>query len=272
MAIGDFVQHLFERFELVRLVLQFLKVLGHLVQLGRRRFSVALLQALAALAQLLGHFLQCVHLVVHAIQLVELPLQLAGAFQVAGVLTPLDLLLQIAFGLLVAVLQLLQPVLHLFQLPGQLLFLFLGQLIVLQLLLQVLEFLQGLLKVAVFHGFRDLLRRSAGEVLQPIQLLAHLVHAAHLVAAILERLGQVIHLDQRLLVVHVRLVDQFVHAFLQFLEQDVRVLQAFFLGLLLDAFHLLLQLLRTAFHLLGLLRLRVGCRRLLVGHGIRDKD
>ncbi len=152
---------------------------------------------------MLSQLLQRVHLIVHAIQLVQLLLEFARSFQVACRLTPFDFLLQIAFRLLVALLQLLQPVLHLLQLLDQLLLLFLRQLAVLQLFLQVLEFVDRLLEVALLHRLSDLVRRPACDILEPVQLLAHLVHAAQLFPAILQRLGQIVHLDQGFLAIDV---------------------------------------------------------------------
>ena len=195
----DVVQHLVKLFELIEFVLHFLQLLSHFLHLICS-FAVGLFaHAFFALAHLLCHLFHLLHLLVHHLHLVEFLLEFFGTFLIAIGHLLLDLLLKILLGLFVIVDHLLHVFLQLVELFFELLLFVLVETFVSHFLFQLLDFIDGLLQIAVFDSLGDFFSRTLVDILHVLHLLFHLVGTTKLLATLLEFFGEIAEFDESFL-------------------------------------------------------------------------
>ena len=225
LRVRDLVHQLVHGFQLVELGLGLLQVLREFAQFVGRLLAVAVFASLCRLVELLRHFLQILDLLALLVQLVELLLQLGGRFGFAGGLLLLDLLFEFLFSLLEVVRRFGQLLPHLFELFGELFTLGVVQLAFLQVLLKLVELLQGLLHVALLHRLAELVGGPLFEILELFELLAHVFGGRQTVAALLQALRHLVEVQQGRLAIDRLLVLQLVRALLELLEEVFGVRQ-----------------------------------------------
>ena len=131
---------------------------------------VAGLHTLRTFAQFLRQLVQTGHLLITLRQLIELLLQIAGRLSIALRQLLLDLSLQVLLGLIVGLSELLQLVFHFRHLLLELLFFFVTQLPLVQLVLQLLQFIQGRLEITLLHGLGHAIGGALLDVLERVEL------------------------------------------------------------------------------------------------------
>ena len=132
----------------------------------------------------------------------------------------LDLLLEIVHRLLVGIGGVGEFFLHLRRAAWRARLCLRVELAVAEILGELLDFLGGLLEIALLHGLGDLFGRAVAEGLEILQLLLQAVLAAELLAALAaSSLGEIVELDGRLGAIEVFLLGELVGAGFDLLEQ-----------------------------------------------------
>ena len=236
-----------ERLELALLPGHVLHLLQGLLHGLRGLAVLPLLHLLGTLPELVGQVLQGFHLRALLLELLDFVFELAGGGRVARLVHLIGTLLQVGLGVLGLLGHLVDLLLELFELFGQLFLLGGIELAVGQFLLEFLEGLGGLLEIALGKRLGQLVGGAAGDVLDLFHLpLEGLAAAAELLPPLLQLAGEVVQFDEGLFAL--RLGLEFLRPFFQPLEEFRGVFEALFFGLLAALGQLLPQVVGRLLH------------------------